>query len=112
MPFSGFSPYFLVFGRRPIIPPARRERLSAAINLDDPVACLKDLKERAAILQKECLVAADNLMAAQHKDIRRYEHTRSGHHVPAVREFSKGDLVYLHFPAQHTLQMGIRPTIL
>ena len=51
--------------------------------------------QRAMVLQREMPLALGNLLAAQHRDQRRYEHVRKTGYRPKERKFEVGDLVYL-----------------
>jgi hypothetical protein len=48
------------------------------------------------VLRREMPLALGKLLAAQHRDQRRYEHVRRAGYQPRERKFAAGDLVYLH----------------
>ena len=93
----GYSPYYLLFGRHPIVGSPLREILARPIelNLDSPEHTAKVLRERALKFQEAMPIAFNNLLIAQHRDILRYAHTRSGHYKPKLRRYAVGDLVYI-----------------
>jgi hypothetical protein len=49
---GGYSPYFLLFGRHPIVGSSVRDIIAEPINLDDPLMCAAILRERALLFQK------------------------------------------------------------
>jgi hypothetical protein len=92
---AGYSPYFLLFGRWPIIGTAIRKVYSKVADLDDPKTWARVVEERARVFEKEMPIAFNNLAIAQHRDTLRYAHTRSGDYKPKLKRFEVGDLVYL-----------------
>jgi hypothetical protein len=92
---GGYSQYFLLFGRHPIVGSSVRDIIAEPIDLDDPLMCAAILRERAVLFQKVMPMAFDNLAIAQHRDTLRYAHTRSGEFLPKLKRFEEGDLVYL-----------------
>ncbi|GLC33906.1 hypothetical protein PLESTF_000189600 [Pleodorina starrii] len=109
-----YSPYELMFGVPPVVPPAVRERMAEPLGLAGPVgAYAAALQERAALLQRHAPIAAANLLIAQHRDTRRYAHVRSGKYRPPAMEFAPGDYVYVRRSAVHnTLQMPVYDEVL
>jgi hypothetical protein len=92
---AGYSPYFLLFGRWPIIGTAIKKVYSKVVDLDNPQTWAKVVEERASLFEKEMPIAFNNLAIAQHRDTLRYAHTRSGDYKPKLKRFEVGDLVYL-----------------
>jgi hypothetical protein len=90
-----YSPYFLLFGRWPIIETAIRKVYSKVANLDDPKTWARVVEERARVFEKEVPIASNNLAIAQHGDTLRYAYTCSGDYKPKLKRFEVGDLVYL-----------------
>ena len=60
------------------------------------ITSFSDDKQRAQVLRREMPLALENLLAAQHRDQRRYEHVRRAGYQPREGKFAAGDLVYLH----------------
>jgi hypothetical protein len=92
---TGYSPYFLLFGRWPIIGAALRQVYSRVDDLDDPDVWATIIGASAKLFQREMPVAFNNLAIAQHRDTLRYAKTRSGDHILKLRRFEAGDFVYL-----------------
>jgi hypothetical protein len=92
---GGYSPYFLLFGRHPIVGSRVCDIVAEPIDLDDPLKCATIMRERALLFQKVMPMAFDNLAIAQHRNTLRYAHTRSGEFLPKLKRFEEGDLVYL-----------------
>jgi hypothetical protein len=92
---AGFSPYFLLFGRHPVVGSRVRDIIQETVDLDDPVIWARVINDRAKVFEKAIRAAFDNLLIAQHRDKLRYAHTRSGHFKPKQHRFEVGDLVYL-----------------
>jgi hypothetical protein len=51
---AGYSPYFLLFGRWPIIGTAIRKVYSKVVDLDNPQTWARVVEERARILRRRC----------------------------------------------------------
>lgn len=114
---TGYSPYMLLYGRVPTVPPATRERLASPLDFADasataPEELAEDLVRRARAMQQACAMAGSNLAIAQHRDTLRYASLRDGRYQPKLVRFSPGDYVYLHNPQSSTLQISARPQIL
>jgi hypothetical protein len=91
---AGYSPYFLLFGRWPIIGTTIKKVYSKMVDLDNPQIWERVVEERARLFEKEMPIAFNNLAIAQHRDTLRYAHTRSGYYKPKLKRFEVGDLVY------------------
>ncbi|KAJ9531307.1 hypothetical protein QJQ45_006751 [Haematococcus lacustris] len=105
------SPYSLLYGRAPVLPPAVVQRMARPVNLDDPVVAAHDLLERSAVLSRETAAAMGNIRIAQHRDTLRYATTHSGSYKPAVRQLHPGSFVWTQRPQSNTLQLSARPEI-
>jgi hypothetical protein len=93
---GGYSPYFLMHDRQPMLTgQAARQLLKEPIDFDSPKQWVKACEQRAEVLKREMPLALGNLLAAQQRDQRRYEHMRKAGYRPRERKLLVGDLVYL-----------------
>jgi hypothetical protein len=110
---TGFSPYELLYARRPVIPPAIWQAVDAPVVFDDPALAATTLLQRAQHVRRVCPEAFGNLLIAQHRDSLRYAMVRSGSFQPTLVKFFPGQFVYVARPATaNTLQVKARPEIL
>jgi hypothetical protein len=109
-----FSPYYLLYGRQPVVPPAIRERLAQPINFDDPDAAMRSVIERGTLFRHIMPMALENLAVAQHRDTLRYATVHSGGYRPAVHDLHEGDFVYIRAPGSqdnNTLALSVSPDV-
>jgi hypothetical protein len=92
---AGYSPYFLLFDRWLLVGAKVRYVLAAVVDLDDPQVWGRVVENRARLFKRETPIAFNNRAIAQHRDVLRYAHRRSGDHQPRLHRFAAGDLVYL-----------------
>ena len=93
---GGYSPYFLLYGRHPMLTgEAVKQLLGAPVDFDSPEQWATACHQRAEVLRREMPLALGNLLSAQHRDQKRYEHVRKTGYRPKERKFEVGDLVYL-----------------
>ena len=93
---GGYSPYFLLHGRHPMMTgEAVKQLVGAPVDFDSPEQWVAACHQRAEVLRKEMPLALGNLLAAQHRDQRRYDHVRKTGYRPKERKFEVGDLAYL-----------------
>jgi hypothetical protein len=92
---TGFSPYELLFGVAPIIPPAVKERFAEPIDLSDPETASTVILARGVAAARATPIAWDNQLIAQHRDTLRYATKRGGAWTPKLKKFIVGDYVYL-----------------
>jgi hypothetical protein len=91
-----YSPYYLMHGRQPLMMGAvAKQLLGEPIDFDKPEQWVRACEQRAQVLRRDMPLALGNLLAAQHRDQRRYEHVRRAGYQPRERKFAAGDLVYL-----------------
>ena len=90
-----FSPYFLLYGRDPILPASIRRDIQAIVNLDDPKMWIEMCTTWAPLFEHIIPMAFDNLVIVQHRDTLRYATIRGGGYRPQLRRFALGDYVYL-----------------
>ncbi len=107
-----FSPYFLLFGRHPILPFFIVAQIDQVVDLDSPATCAKVIVERAALFRRVMPMAMENLSIAQHRDTLWYAHTWGGNYKLKVRQFDVGDFVYLQWQPNDTLDTSYDRTIL
>ena len=98
---TGYSPYFILHGTEPLIPPAIAPRFSQPLSFPSPgstpaelAICEDSLLDRAAAIRHAGIIAGSNLHIAQHQDTLRYAHTRSGSYTPRIHRYAPGDYVY------------------
>ena len=114
---TGFSPYHLLFGVHPVVPPAVKERVEQP--LLDPttpelqLSVFRELLQRSRLIQENCVTAGHNLRIAQHRDTLRYAR-RHGQLNTKLFKFAPGDFVYLKRPPNQLTALSIkaRPEIL
>jgi hypothetical protein len=78
-----YSSYYPMHGRQPLMTgAAAKPLLGEPIDFDEPEQWVRACKQRAQVLRRDMPLALGNLLAARHRDQRRYEHVRRG--VPAA----------------------------
>eukprot|EP00775_Hariotina_reticulata_P015099 gene15099-biopygen1244 len=92
---TGFSPYEMLYGRKPVFPPAAADVLSPEISYADPESAAKDLRIRKETIKRICPVAMENLAIAQHRDQLRYLRSRDISYQPKTKHFRVGDFVHV-----------------
>ena len=60
------SPYLVMFGCEPVVPPSIRERMTELINFDDPQVAALSIIERAKACEDASIIVGRNIMVAQH----------------------------------------------
>ena len=114
---SGFSPYRLLYGAEPCIPPAVKDRYRPGLALvfDTPEHqqhAADYVLMRSQLLQQNCSIAMTNLRSAQQRDTLRYRQVRSGLYRPSLFKFHVGDYVYVRRQnVSNTLMSTARPGI-
>ena len=89
------SPYYMLYARHPVIPPAHVHKFADAIDLHNVEAATQNVLKRAQLVQTAGIIAGENLKIAQHRDTLRYATIRGGGYLPSIRLFEVGDFVYL-----------------
>lgn len=65
---SNYSPYFLLFGRHPVLPSTIAHTMQQVVNLDDPDVWADVISQRAVLFKHVIPMAMGNLQIAQHLD--------------------------------------------
>jgi hypothetical protein len=92
---GGYSPYFLLFDRWPIVGASVRDVLQRVVDLDRPAEWARLINDRAKVFKKHMPIAFNNLAVAQHQDMLRYTKTRSWTFAPKLQQFVAADFIYL-----------------
>jgi hypothetical protein len=95
----------MLHAQHPTIPPAKRERMSEPLPLDDPEALAQEVAYRAELVKQAGVMAGGNLRIAQHRDTLRYTQVCSGKHVPRLRRYNVGDFVLVRHNTAHSPEM-------
>jgi RNase H-like domain found in reverse transcriptase/Reverse transcriptase (RNA-dependent DNA polymerase)/Integrase zinc binding domain/PHD-finger len=91
---TGFSPYELLYGVAPVIPPAIKARIERPIDFANEEEASAYVLSRAKDLREHMPIAMGNLETAQHRQAEAYRARRTGNYMPRMRKFSVGDFVY------------------
>ena len=109
---TGFSPFYMVHGMHPIVPPAALHRFEAPVRFDDEERAAEVMRLRTEAIKAAGAVASGNLAVARKRDMLRYELVRSGDYLPPGLDFDVGDLVWLRrLKSINTLEMPGLPTV-
>jgi hypothetical protein len=86
---ASFSPYYLLFGRHPVLPKAIQTDADTMLaNMDNPNTWVLVSEQRTDLFKRVMPMALDDLSIAQHRDTLRYTTIRGGSYRPQVRWFS------------------------
>jgi hypothetical protein len=103
---ASFSPYYLLFGRHPVLPKAIQADADTVLaNMDNPDTWALVSEQWAELFKRVMPMALENLSIAQHRDTLRYATIQGGGYRPQVRRFQLGDYVYLQQTAPTTLDV-------
>lgn len=75
---TGYSPFYLLYGKHPVIPPSTFRRFEEAVNFDDMEGSAQALLDRAEAIKQACLMAGEALKVAQHRQTLRFALIRGG----------------------------------
>ena len=109
---TGFSPYYIMYGRLPLFPAQYRAQFEEPINPEDWEQLHHFIAERAQLLAQVMPTAMENLIAAQERDANRYKELRSGGRKRGQARFQVGDFVYYKWQTRTTLELGVSRHIL
>jgi hypothetical protein len=103
---ASFSPYYLLFGRHPILPQAIQADVDTVLaNMDNRDTWALVSEQRVELFKRVMPMALENLSIAQHRDTLRYVTIRGSGYRPQVRRFGPGDYVYLQQTIPTTLDV-------
>ena len=109
-----FSPYYLLFGRQPLLGRIVSKRLCELpkLDLDDEAAWVAGVTARAEAFKRELPMAMRSLEVAQARDRLGYAYTRGGLYRPKPKQYRVGDFVYVNWRATDTLDCSASQVIL
>ena len=106
----GYSPYFLMFGRDPILQSRLRSEALAINPTQKELSAF--LNERGEAFRRVMPLAMRNLAIAQQQDKERYRLVRGGGWDGPKATFKPGDYVMIRQVTKNTLQAPSRPHVL
>ena len=109
---TGFSPYFLLFGRDHLVPEQVRSMVEEPLDLDDYSVVMDLITVRSDQLQSAMPKAFEHALQAQRRDVVKYRKVRRGDVLPRRHRFEVGSYVYLSQPPLNTLDVRTTRTIL
>lgn len=109
---TGFSPYQLLYGVAPTIPPSVKEIMHQDLDYLNPAACAESLIARSSAMYQDCITAGNNLRIAQQRDRLRYMRLHDGTYHRPAGSFFAGQYVYIQQTPHDALQFTAGSTIL
>eukprot|EP00873_Tetraselmis_striata_P002647 jgi/Tetstr1/422911/TSEL_013692.t1 len=109
---TGYSPYFLLFGRDHVAPDQVRALLEEPVDMDNDIAVINLITQRADMLRAAMPKAFERALQAQQRDVVRYRKVRRGDVQPRRHRFEIGSYVYVAQPPVNTLDVRTARTIL
>eukprot|EP00873_Tetraselmis_striata_P035652 jgi/Tetstr1/455916/TSEL_042697.t1 len=109
---TGYSPYFLLFGRDHVAPDQVRALLEEPVDMDNDIAVTNLITQRADMLRAAMPKAFERALQAQQRDVVRYRKVRRGDVQPRRHRFEIGSYVYVAQPPLNTLDVRTARTIL
>ena len=109
-----FSPYYLLFGRQPLLgwSVSKRLRELPQLNMDDEAAWVAGVTARAEAFKRELPMTMRKMSVAQARDRLRYAYTKGGSYRPKPKQCQVGDFVYVKRRATDTLDCSASQVIL
>ena len=110
---SGYSPYFLMFGRDPIIQSRLQQSQEEVLDLNTTEEGFRAfLNQRGQAFKRVMPLAMRNLAIAQQRDMERYRLVRGGGWDRPKASFAPGDYVMIRQKTKNTLEAISRPHVL
>jgi hypothetical protein len=110
---ASFSPYYLLFGRHPVLPQAIQADADTVLaNMGNPDTWALVSEQRADLFKRVMPMVLENLSIAHHRDTLWYATIQGGGYRPQVRQFRPWDYVYLQQTAPTTLDVTVGRIIL
>ena len=104
------SPYYMLYGRDPVLPVGSPRELSAALPESTATDWVKAAKLKAQLFRTIMPTALGNLQAAQERDSRRHQMRRNKivqDQTSGRGALQTGEWVYIRRPAQNTLDVSV-----
>ena len=110
---TGFSPYFLLYGRDPLFPSTIQHFEEKELNMEYNNKRLQlEMIKRGKVLKHVMPIAMRNLAIAQQRDKERFQHVRGGKYLKPFAKFKVGEYVLVQHNATHSLEPSVTPHIL
>eukprot|EP00873_Tetraselmis_striata_P004972 jgi/Tetstr1/425236/TSEL_001520.t1 len=108
---TGYNPYVLLFCRDHVAPDQVRALLEEPVDMDNDIAVINLITQRADMLRAAMLKAFERALQAQHRDVVRYRKVRRGDVQPRRHRFETGSYVYVAQLPLNTLDVRTARTI-
>lgn len=110
---TGFSPYFLIYGRHPTYPAQVVALLDGeTIDVEDPDQMFHLITERSTRLREALPIAYERAIMTQRRDAARFQRVRRRDLPPRNQRFKVGDYVYVSQRPVNSLDVKTSRTIL
>ena len=108
-----YSPYFLMFGRDPIVQSRLQQTQEEVADLNPTEEVLRAfLNQRGQAFKRMMPLAMRNLAIAQQRDMERYRLVRGGGWDKPKASFAQGDYVMIRQRMKNTLTALVKPHVL
>ena len=110
---TGYSPYFLVYGRHPTHPEQVKVLLDGhSVDVEDEAAMMELITHRANVMAQHLPLAYERAVHARQRDKVRYQRVRQRDLPPRTHRYRVGDYVYVAHQPINTLDARAARTIL
>ena len=109
---TGYSPFFLMYGRDHVAPAQVRAMMDSPVDFEDASAVLDLISQRADILRSAMPQAFERALDAQRRDAVRFRKVRRGDVQPRAHRFSVNEYVYMSQNPLNSLDVSTTRTIL